>query len=295
MGNEFFKDRKIYLTTAVAIIFLFFLFAISPPASFPSKSIITVSEGTGLYTLSLKLDDTWVVRSPFWFRFFAITLGGERDMKAGEYYMSQPQNSFIIAWRIFHGDYNIETAKITIPEGFTVKKISLLFDERFTLFDHAIFESTAPEGYLFPDTYFVPVSTTASSAIKMFRDNFDRKLEPLESQIESSGRTFKEIIIMASILEREVVREEDKKIASGILWKRLKLGMPLQVDSDPDTYKHKGFPPEPISNPGLESIEAALNPITTPYLYFLTGDDGTTHYSRTFDEHVAKKLKYITN
>ena len=293
MGTEFLKDKKIYLAVSVAVISLFLLFTISPPVSFPSNSIITVSEGTGLYTLSLKLDDTHVVRSPFWFRIFAITLGGERDMKAGEYYMSKPENSFVIAWRIFHGDYDIETLKITIPEGFTVQKISNLFDQRFSLFDHAIFESIAPEGYLFPDTYFVPVSTTASSAIKMFRDNFEHKLEPLESSIKASGRTFEEIIIMASILEREVVSEEDKRIASGILWKRLKLGMPLQVDSDPDTYKHKGFPPEPISNPGLESIETALFPTLSPYLYFLTGDDGATHYAKTFEEHKSNKLKYL--
>ncbi len=295
MGIEFWKEKKNYLTTAVAIVLLFFIFSISPPVSFPFKSIVTVLEGTGLYTLSLELDETAVVRSPFWFRVFSISLGGERDMKAGEYYMSHPQNSFMIAWRILHGDYDVETAKITIPEGFTVKKISTLFDKRFSIFDHVVFESIAPEGYLFPDTYFVPISITASSAIKMLNDNFYRKIAPLESRIGFSGRALEEIIIMASILEREVVSEEDKRIASGILWKRLKLGMPLQVDSDPDTYKHKGFPPNPISNPGLESIEAALNPTTTPYLYFLTGDDGTTYYSRTFDEHVAKKFKYIKN
>ena len=111
--------------------------------------------------------------------------------------------------------------------------------------------------------------------------------------IESSGRTLKEIIIMASLLEAETKTKEDREIVSDILWKRLKLRMPLQVDSDMGTYEFVGLPENPINNPGLVSIDAALHPTSTPYLYFLTGDDGTMHYSRTFDEHVAKKLKYI--
>src|SRR3989344_7652174 len=174
MVIEFLKDKKIYLVVAGAI--LFFTFAFSPPLSFPSESIVTVSEGTGLYTLSVKLDTARVIRSPFWFRLFAIALGGERNMKAGQYYLSRPQSSFTIAWRIFHGHYDIEAVKMTIPEGFTVKKISALFDEKFTFFDHSAFESLAPEGYLFPDTYFIQVTATASSTIKMFGDNFTRRV-----------------------------------------------------------------------------------------------------------------------
>jgi len=214
-------------------------------------------------------------------------------MKAGQYLMSGPQNVFFIAWRVFHGDYDIETVKLTIPEGFTVREISKLFDERFVFFDHADFVEHAPEGYLFPDTYFIPVIATASSTIKLLGDNFTHKIVSSMPDIESSGRTLKEIIIMASLLEAETKTKEDREIVSDILWKRLKLRMPLQVDSDMGTYEFVGLPENPINNPGLVSIDAALHPTSTPYLYFLTGDDGTMHYSRTFDEHVAKKLKYI--
>lgn len=312
---EFLKDKKNLLVVATLGLFFVLIFVLSPPWSFPSKSIITVSEGSGLYTLSVNLEEDKVIRSPFWFRVFAIVLGGERNMKAGQYYLSRPLNSFTIAWRIFHGNYNVETVKITIPEGFTVKKISNLFDERFTFFDHQAFEKFAPEGYLFPDTYFVQVTATASSTIKMLNDNFLRKIDSIKSEINGSKRNLREIITMASILEGEARGFEDMAIVSGILWKRLDNDIALQVDasfiyvngkttdeitsddlkikSPYNTYLYRGLPPTPISNPGLESIKAAINSTKTSYLYFLTGDDGKMYYSATFDEHVEKKRKHL--
>ena len=313
--SEFFKDKKNLLVAGVLALFFIFIFVLTPPWSFPSKSIITISEGSGLHTLSINLEEGRVIRSPFWFRTFSIVLGGGRNMKAGQYYLSRPLNSFTIAWRIFHGHYNIETVKITIPEGFTVKKISNLFDNRFTFFDHQAFEFSAPEGYLFPDTYFVQVTATATSTIKMLNDNFTRKIDSIKEKLESSDKTLDEIITMASILEGEARGLEDMAVVSGILWKRIDQDIPLQVDtrfiyvngnttkeltsddlkikSPYNTYLYRGLPPTPISNPGLVSIEAALNPTTTPYLYFLTGDDGEMYYSKTFDEHVEKKRKHI--
>lgn len=315
MLTEFIKDKKIYLVAAGAILLLIFVFALSAPKHFPEESLITVKDGTGLYTLSLELHEAKVIRSPFWFRTFAIILGGERNMKAGQYYLENPESSLTIAWRIFHGLHEIITARITVPEGFTVKKISALFDERFAFFDHQAFETLAPEGYLFPDTYFIPITATATSTIRMMRDNFDLKLKPLTADIEKSKRTIEEIIKMASILEGEAKGREDMRIVSGILWKRLDNNIALQVDtsfayingkgtkdltvddlkikSPYNSYLYRGLPPTPISNPGLESIKAALEPITTPYLYFLTGDDGSMYYSKSFDEHVAKKRRTI--
>mgnify|MGYP003393742936 CR=1 FL=1 len=284
---------RFYSFIIIATLFVFAALFTSPPVSFPTDSIVNVEEGTGLYALAEKLKEDGVIRSATTFRIVATILGGERDMKAGQYQMSHPQNVFVIASRVFRGDHEIDTVKLTIPEGFTVSKISNLFDERFTLFDNERFIKLAPEGYLFPDTYFVPVSATATSTLLLFKNNFDNKIATLLGEIRDSGHTLDEVIKMASILESEVKSIEEKKIASGILWKRLSINRPLQVDSDPDTYKHIGFPPRPISNPGLESIEAAIHPTTTPYLYFLTGDDGAMHYSKTFEEHVAKKLKYI--
>ena len=228
--------RRIHFFSIVMLGLAVFLWQIAPPFSFPTGSVITIPEGLGLYALAEKLEEDKVIRSPFWFRSSTILFGGERDMKAGEYSMSHPQNVFLMAWRIFLGRYDIETIKLTIPEGFTVEKISLLFDERFTFFDHGSFIKMAQEGYLFPDTYFVPVTMTATTAIKLLQDNFLHQILPLMPEVELSGRTLEEIITIASLLEAEAKTKEDREMISGILWKRLKFGMPLQVDSEMITY-----------------------------------------------------------
>lgn len=314
--NMFFvREKKFYIFSVTVILFAIYVWQVMPPFSFPSQSVVVVEQGVGLYALAEKLREDRVIRSPFWFRAVAILLGGERDMKAGEYYMSGPQNLFVVVWRVFHGNYDVETVRLTIPEGFNVNEISAFFDEGFLFFDHDSFKALAREGYLFPDTYFVPVTATAASTILLLNDNFNRKILLILPEIEASGKTLDEIITMASIIEGEAKLLEDRKIVSGILWKRISLGIALQVDatfsyingkaskdltlddlkidSPFNTYLYRGLPPTPIANPGLESIEAALHPTETRYLYFLTGDDGTMHYSRNFNEHVEKKFKYI--
>ncbi len=288
------RQKSIYLF-GLGIAFLILVWFLTPPSGFPKGSIISVPEGSGLYALAEDLREQHVIRSPFWFRATAILLGGERRMKAGQYYMPHPQTAFTIAWRVLNGDYDVETAKITIPEGFTVEKISKLFDERFPFFDNALFEKTAPEGYLFPDTYFIPVTATASSTIKLLQDNFTRKIFDVMPEIDKSGKSQATIITMASLLEAEGKTEIDRLAIAAILWKRLKLGMALQVDSEMGTYEFQGLPKEPINNPGLISITSALRATTTPYLYFLTGKDGKMHYAKTFDEHKANIAKYLPN
>lgn len=309
------KKKLKYLGIFSLFFLLLYTSLVLPTLGFPEESIITVESGTDLYKLSLKLKEEGVARSAFWFRTVSTLLGGERAMKAGEYYLPYPQGTFAIAWRMVHGDHGVEVQRITIPEGFTVKKISGLFGDDFPLFDNKIFERVAPEGYLFPDTYFIPLSATASSTINLLQSNFNKKIASLTTDIEDSGRDLEDIIKMASIVESEAKTGEDRRIVAGILWKRLKLGIPLQVDasfvyvngkttkdltlddlkirSPYNTYINKGLPPTPISNPGMESILAALYPKDTPYLYFLTGNDGLMYYSKDFDEHVAKKRKYL--
>ncbi len=296
MIETFRTEKRIYLFLLGIILFVISVWLVAPPANYPSGAIIDVPEGSGLYALSETLEEEEVIRSSFWFRVVVIMLGGERDMKAGQYYLADPQNQFMLAWRILYGKYEIEMVKLTIPEGFTVKKISTLFDEKkFPYFDHIVFENTAPEGYLFPDTYFMPITATASSTIKIMRGNFVKKIFSVMPEVELSKRSLEEIMIMASLLEAEAKTKLDREMASGILWKRLKLGMPLQVDSYMWTYEFAGLPAKPINNPGLVSILAALHPTSTPYLYFLTGQDGNMHYAKTFDEHKANIIKYLPN
>ena len=277
------------------VIFLLLLWSMTAPLDFPQGSIITVPEGKSLQEISNILEKEKVISSPLWFRAFSILLGGERHMKAGEYYFRSPESVPLIAWRISRGDHQIESIKITVPEGFTIAKISALFDERFPFFDNRLFETLAPQGYLFPDTYFMPVTATATSTIKIMRDNFVRKIFPVMPDVELSGKSLEEIITMASLLEAEAKTKLDREMTSDILWKRLKLGMPLQVDSEMGTYEFAGLPDTPINNPGLVSIEAAIHPVKTPYLYFLSDKKGVMHYARTFDEHKANIAKYLPN
>ena len=147
------------------------------------------------------------------------------------------------------------------------------------------------------------------------RSNFLRKIVSIQQSIFDFKHSEKDIIIMASILEDEATSTEARRIVSGILWKRLALGMPLQVDStflyingkntydltlddlkidSPyNTYLYKGLPPGPIGNPGLEAITDAVNPTASKYLYFLSSRDGTVYYAKTFEKHQTNREKYL--
>lgn len=309
-----FADKRLLLAL-LGLLLIAFAWFISPPGNFPRGSIVAIEEGAGLETISQTLKENGIIRFPLWFRVAAIILSGERSMQAGHYYFERPESSPIVAWRVLRGRYQIEVIKVTVPEGYTVFDISKLFSENFPFFNNAAFELQAPEGYLFPDTYFLPVTATASTTLKIMGDNFEKKIAALMPEIELSKKAFGDIITMASIIEREANRSPDREIISGILWKRLAENIPLQVDagfiyvngestfelsledlkidSPYNTYTNRGLPPTPIANPGLESIKAALNPIATPYLYFLTGRDGRMYYAKTFKEHVENKRRYL--
>jgi UPF0755 protein len=131
------------------------------------------------------------------------------------------------------------------------------------------------QGYLFPDTYFFNKSITADGVIGALHMNFNKKVVSPQN----------DVVVMASILEKEASGKRDVGVIAGILWKRITLNMPLQVDAAPETYKEKGLPVMPISNPGLVSIFAALHPIDSPYLYYLHDKNGMVHYAKTFAEH----------
>ncbi len=173
------------------------------------------------------------------------------------------------------------------------------------------------EGYLFPDTYRFFVHASVNDVVSKMLDNFGKKLTPrMRQDIKRQGKTIFEIVTLASIIEREAKFDKDRPIIAGIFWKRLELGMPLQadstlnyitgkktpsvsskdlaLDSPYNTYKYRGLPPGPISNPGIESIKAAIYPQATDYLYFLTDSNGNVYYAKTFEQHIKNKQKYLT-
>ncbi len=173
------------------------------------------------------------------------------------------------------------------------------------------------EGFLFPDTYKIFKGASAEDIIKKMLDNFGLKLtDKMRADAEKQGRTIYDIVRMASIVEKEVRTPRDMKIASGLFWDRIKNGQALEsdatlsyffgtnkprhsleelkVDSPYNSYKYRGLPPTPISNPGLNAIKAAIYPEHTDYNYFLSKPDtGETVFSKTYNEHLKNKAKYL--
>lgn len=288
------QDKRIYVLLVLFFCSFFYAFAFSAPRNFPKDSIVTLEKGSGLATLSKELEEKGVIRSEIWFRVIVITLAGEGGIQAGDYYLRDSQSAVSLAWRMTRGDHGLKEAKITVPEGFTVEEIAKLFDSRFVLFNKEKFLRGAREGYMFPDTYFIKLNSTAEDVLELFRNNYESKVAPLRSEMAEFGKTEDEIIKMASIIEGEVKTWDDKRLVSGILWKRLSIGMALQVDADPNTYEEPGLPKAPINNPGLESIRAAMSPEKSPYFYFLNAkSDGTTYFAETLDEHIVNIREHL--
>lgn len=243
--------------------------------------------------------------------------GASSHVQSGAYLFSTPQNVFVIAYRLAIGDYGLPPVRITFPEGETVRDYAERVHAAFPSIIESDFLALAKpyEGYVFPDTYLFLASSDVATIVQTMRANFTAKIAPLTEGVNASGHSLSDIITLASLVEREARSVENKRIVAGVLWNRLRLGMPLQVDavfgyiygrdtyspsfadlkidSPYNTYTHKGLPPGPISNPGIESIDAAVNPTRTDYLYYLTGKDNLMHYATTYAQHQANQKKYL--
>lgn len=317
MNNEQKITRKNELIIFCFLLFVFcFLFfvwqGIYLPKSFQltENKLFSVQNGQNLFEIAKNLEKEGLIKNRFFFDFYVILKGKERRLQAGKYFLNQSESIVEIAKKIISGD--IAKMVVTIPEGFTVKQI----EEKLKL----DLPGENLEGFLFPDTYEFPLGVSGEEVVKKMRDNFDKKLTPdLREEIERQGKTIFEIVTMASLIEKEVFNTPEcpdcKKIVSGILWKRLKNNIPLQVDatinyitgkqttkisleetkidSPYNTYKYSGLPKGPICNPGLESIIAAIYPKDSDYWYYLSTPDGKIIFSETLEEHNIAKKKYL--
>lgn len=315
-------DRRRMPVVVLAVgVFLGFAFlyldVVKAPASFPHGKVVRIQEGQTLEDVAQLLEERGVVRSSFWFKNIAILLGDQHGVIAGDYFFTRDRNLFEVTHMVMAGDFGLEPIKVTIPEGASVKEIAIILSNRFNIFDPVRFVELAQdkEGYLFPDTYYFLPNISEASVLEVLEETFTHKLEEIRPKLEEFGRPLEEVITMASIIEREARTPESRRIISGILWRRIAMGMPLQVDvtfdyingknsftltkkdlatdSPYNTYVYEGLPPGPIANPSLDSIEAAIMPTETEYLYFLADRRGTVHYSETFEEHKQKKFMYL--
>jgi len=302
------KFLSLFLLSLIIIASLIFIFwwgIFVPKINDSEKIVFSVKKGENFLSIGRNLEKEGLIKNRIFFYIYVLVKKEKKNFKAGRYLLSSSMNIPQIVEKLTSG--YIEKIKITIPEGSTLKDI----EEKLKI----KLKGENLEGYLFPDTYYFPVGFNSEEVIKIMKENFEKKIAPYKNEIEKSGKTLHEIVIMASILEKEAKSKEDKEIISGILWKRLKAGIPLQVDStltyitgktskeltaddleipSPyNTYKYKGLPPTPICNPGLESILAALYPKESEYWYYFSTSEGRVIFSKTLLEHNLAKEKYL--
>lgn len=288
-----------------------------PPETFPKQQFdIHIEKGDSVSSAATNLSKKGIITSPTLFKAAAIILSGNTGVQLGDYRFEKKENTFQIAWRMVRGDQRQPKIRVTIPEGTNTFDMAFILLKNLPNFNAPKFVGLAKkeEGYLYPDTYDFFANTKPEEVIKRMKDNFNMKVGGIEKEIETFGKPLKDIVIMASIVEKEANNAEDRKIISGILWKRLKEGMPLQVDapfyyitgklgnftyndlkikSPYNTYLNKGLPIGPITNASLETISDTITPLETPYYYYLTGTDGKMYYSSTYDGHLRNKNIYL--
>lgn len=292
-----------------------------------------IQRGDNFLEVTNNLKNRGYIKSKTLFIYELIKSNKKSEIKAGKYDFEKEMNDQEIINVITKGFNSLSI--ITIIPGTTTKNIANTLNKRTSITQEDFFEialldneeitkefsflkdkpvDVGYEGYFFPDTYQIDFYENKENLVKIVFSNFGKKLnEELRKDIEKNNRSIFETIIMASMIEKEVVIYEDKQIVSGILWKRLDNGVPLQVDStllyflssdNPNvddrnieswynTYKYKGLPITPICNPGIESIKAAIYPKSSDYWYYLNAKNGETIFSKTLGEQLINKAKYL--
>ena len=302
------------------------------PKSFsPEEVIFSVKNGEGSKEISVNLERAGLIKWGPALRLYVQFKEVAGKLQAGSYRLSPSMTIPEIVDKFVNGD--VANEKITFPEGFNLKKIKKSFEDseflktvdlgEFRIIDFKEefdFLSDTPneaslEGFLFPDTYFFEPPMQEEEVARIFLNNFGEKISPYQDEISAKELTLFDIVTMASLIEKEVQTKEDKELVSGIFWKRIELGKPLEscatiayikgvdqwlysfddtrIESPYNTYLHAGLPPGPICNPGLESILAALYPKDSDYWYYLSTPEGETIFSKTFEEHSLAKEKYL--
>ncbi len=271
------------------------LFMSPAPQGFISPTKVKIEKNSTLDDVATLLKEKKIIYSTLLFKIGVKLMNGEKSILAEEYFFEKPENVWSIAHRFTTGDIGVKKVKVTIPEGASVKEMAKIFKRTLLEFDADKFVKAAlpHEGYLFPDTYYFLPFVPVEDIIAVMKDNFDKKISDLEPLIEKSERNIDEIVAMASILEKEVNTTETRQTVAGILWKRLDEGMPLQVDVSLETYKTKGLPEKPITNPGFNAIKDALTPIDTKFWYYLSDPTGEIHYGMDYEAHLRNIDKYL--
>lgn len=291
--------RIILLILSATIIWSWYYQTRTVPINFPINKNFIVEENETLRSVSLRLEEESYIHSALLFRAWVSFLGRDRHVQLGGYVFNEPQVLGAVVKKLISGKPDMPLISVTIPEGSTSYEVAVLMKKALPnisvdILGEKIYAKDG-DGRLFPSTYFLLPSTTEERVVDIMMKTFDKKYIEYFNNISvpSPLKNQKEVISLAAILEGEAKTEEDMQIVAGILLKRLKLGMPLQVDVATETYKTKGLPSTPINNPGIVTLQAVFRPIYTDYLFYITGKDGAMHYAKTFTEHKKNIQKYL--
>jgi UPF0755 protein len=316
------------ITFLVAILFFTGLafYLLEPTKEGASAQEFVVEEGMTLGQVAAALETKGFIGSRRLLLLGARPMGYGRHLKSGEYLLSASMSPLKILNILSSG--KVMTHVVTIPEGFSREQIGLLLEGR-GLVDRIAFMALSGdaetakaygisgpglEGYLFPDTYHLSRGMTPRAIIDIMVKRFFSVVEPFMKAVHQSGMTLEEVVTLASIVEKETGAPEERPLIAGVFLNRLKRNM--RLESDPtviygidlfdgnlkkedlraqtpyNTYIIMGLPPGPISNPGIEAIKAVLFPVPTDYLYFVSKNDGSHHFSRTLSEHLEAVRRY---
>ena len=300
-------------------------------------SSVSIALGDSAALIARRLEAGNAIGSRNRFELLASLLGWESRLEPGDYTFEPGLTTFEILRRIHFGETS--PLRVVIPEGLRLEQVTERLAQSNVVGPNAFraaLESVSAktlagslavnrpagaslEGYLFPSAYTFPLDGSAEDVIGQMLSRFNDSLTPqLWEQINSSGRSLHEILIIASIIEREVLKDSERTLVSAVIRNRLDAGMLLQmdstvqyavgregdwwkrdltaadlrVDSPYNTYRSPGLPPTPIASPGLASIEAAANPANVPYMFFVAKGDGTHVFAVTFEEHQANVERY---
>jgi UPF0755 protein len=330
-----FKNFKIFFITialafSITSLILFSLYSkySKPVGNGQNKYELIIEEGQGSYNVSRELKNNKMLHS---IRFFQILLkinSNTNKIKHGIYEINDGMTANQIMDILVSG--KVKMINFTIPEGFHNRQIAeLLFTKKLIESKEKFFEVASDinllgkykipaqtvEGYLFPETYTIPLEYSTEKIIEMMIKRFYKNLSSIEESKNLSPEELHKKVIMASIVEREAKKKEEQPLMAGVFEKRYKINMAFEscatvqylfekpkkrllekdllIESDYNTYLHKGYPPGPISNPGLPALKAAFSPIESDNLFFLVKPDGSHYFSKTHKEHLDAKKKYI--
>lgn len=315
------------LVVAIVTIWVFYEANLKPVSKHANAQDVTISSGASPSAIADLLHDKGLIRNAWTFEAYIRHEGVGADLQAGTYSLSAAQSVPDIVAQLTHGKVSTELVTILpgqrldqirqslINDGFSAQDVDAALQPSQYEGNAALVDKPAGnslEGYLYPDSFQRDNTTTASTIIQESIAEMQSKLTPeIRAAFAKEGLSTYQGITLASIVEQEVNTPSDRSQAAQVFLKRISIGMPLgsditamygsrlagqgtslSFDTPYNTLIHPGLPPTPVSNVDNSALQAVAHPANTDWLFFVTGDDGTTHFSHTLEEHQALTQQY---